>query len=134
MITVLGTNAYNAARKVKQPKHKTLPVLNTIHLYESNGRLAMTVLDMNTIDSVWEAITEYVPARVNEPFDTCVPAKPFIDWLKVTAVKIPKNAIGRGLSDQIELTFIPERLTLQIKAGTSKAEFKCIDSREYPHH
>lgn len=67
-----------------------------------------------------------------EEWATCVPAKPFTDWLYVTQEKPNKQAIGRGQSDQIELTLIAETQILQIKAGNTRAEFKCLDAREFP--
>lgn len=127
MITVLATNAYKAAKKIKPRKDKYTPILNTILLSESEGRLSLTALD-----DAREPVTEYIPARIEQGFSTCIPAHAFIDWLRVTQIKPSQRAMGRGDSDQIIMTLDAMRQTLKITAGPTRAEFKCIDAQEWP--
>ena len=74
---------------------------------------------MTTTD-LEKPITEYIPVRTMIPFSTCVPMRPFRDWLKVT---------GKG---QAELEFDPFIQVLKVKVGNARAEFKCIDAMEFP--
>lgn len=87
---------------------------------------------MTTTD-LQEAFTAYVPARwTEETWETCVPMKPFKNWLRVSVTKVDKHAIGRGVSDQIELTLDAPSQILKIQAGNTRAEFKCINAQEFP--
>jgi hypothetical protein len=139
MTTVLCTNAYKAAQKVytpasKLPKNlKILPVLHTMKLHHHEGRMALTQMVYDPEKDKLSPLTEYFPARIDgDLWETCVPARPFKDWLSVTQTKPNKHAIGRGVSDQIDLTLDEKTQTLKIKAGNTRAEFKCIDAREFP--
>ena len=130
MTTVLCTNLFEAARKVKRtlPKNlKSLPVLSCIHLYHHDGNLGLTTTDLE------KPLTEYVPARIDgDEWETCVGMKPFLDWLRVTVVS--SKEIRQGVSDQINLTLDASTQILKIKAGNTRAEFKCIDALEFPPH
>lgn len=132
MTTVLATKAYKAARAVKPhvPKElKTLPVLHCIHIYHHEGRLAMTAVDAD-----FKPVTEYIPARCKEGelWETCVPAKPFTDWLRVT-----QNPKAKHCEDQITLWYNPavvkhERNRLYVKQGNTVAMFYCMSASEFP--
>lgn len=123
MTTVLCANLYQAARKVyKRPvkELKSLPVLDCIHIQHTEGRLALT-----TRADLGEPLTEYVPARIDYEFETCVPMRPFKDWLYTTGAKS---------LDQIHLDFDPLCEILTMTTGRAKAEFKCINAQEFPCH
>lgn len=127
MIVILSTTAYNAARKVKQARKQTygLPVLDCIHLYHHEGRFGMTTTNLD------KPLTEYIPCLWHgETWETCVPARPFIDWLKATQPNKEDKAYHR--SERMELDFCPITQTLKITAGNTRAEFKCIDAQEFP--
>ena len=132
MITVLATNAYKAAYKAVKASTpaKSIPVSSHILIYvNSDNRLTFVPF---RFDERAEH-TETIPARVDGvDFAACVPAKPFRDWLHATQEKQPKRGIGRGDCNQIQLTFDPECQRLHIKAGNTRAEFCCIDAREFP--
>ena len=131
MTVVLSSTALKAARTVKPvvPKElKTLHILQCIHLYHHEGRLAMV-----TMADLKEPMVEYISARYDgETWETCVPAKPFTDWLR--ASQLTKEEKVKGMSEQIELTLDSALQILYIKQGNCRAQFKCIDAQEYPAH
>ena len=124
MTTVLCTNAYKAAYKANKArtKNNSLPIASTMLIRHHDHHMLFTPF-------AWKEhaeLTEAIPARIDgDEWSTCVPAKPFIDWLRVTQ-------LGRGENDQIELTFRDEIQMLYIKAGNARAEFKCLDAMEFP--
>jgi DNA polymerase III sliding clamp (beta) subunit (PCNA family) len=125
MITVLATNAYKAAYKVRKAATpaKTLPVSYCMLVQVHDNHLVLTPFRFD--ERVEHA--EAVQARVmDDEWATCVPAKPFTDWLYVTQNK------GKTTPDQIELSLDETTQTLHIRAGNTRAEFKCIDAREFP--
>lgn len=136
MTTVLATNLYKAARKVKPVGRAAYPILACIRLSHHEGRLQLTTWHPDAPQ------IEYVSARTDSDlFETCVPARAFTDWLYVTQVKqikTPKNGkisdaqYHAWQSDKIELTFDPKLQILKIRAGNTRAEFKCIDALEFP--
>jgi hypothetical protein len=126
MTTVLCTNAFKAASKAKKSAakpDKRLPVTSHMLLHFHEGYLLVTPF-------AWEEReekTEKISARTDETstWATCVPVKPFVDWLRVT--QNPK----KWEEDQIHLTFDPQIQTLKIRAGNTRAEFKCLDAQEF---
>jgi len=131
MITVLATNAYKAASTAKKAALKPdpkLPVTSHLLIRTFEGRLQI-------IPFLWDAeertkASESLPARVDSDFAACVPARAFVDWLRVTQEK-PTRANPHG-ADQITLDLDPRTQTLKIKAGNTRTEFKCIDAQEWP--
>ena len=127
MTTVLCTNLYKSLSKVKpKVKNKWLPITSTAHLYIKNGALCVTTFGLD--GDGWKAQNATIPARYEKDIDTCVPFKPFIDWLRVT--QDPKNKENNY--DQIHLDFDPRCQILKVKAGNTRTEFKCIDAQEFP--
>jgi len=110
---------YDAAKKAYMANGKTsLPVLDCFYLHpagESRVALATTNLD--------ESKLEYAECAWNGPmFGTCVPMKPFRDWLAIAAAD----------NDPLEFTYYPHGAFLCIQAGNTRAEFKCIPADEWP--
>lgn len=130
MITVLATNAYKAAYKAKQAAvkpNKHLPVTSHLLIRTHEGRVLITPF-------LWDAeertkASESLPARVDSELATCVPARAFVDWLRVTQEK-PTRANPHG-ADQITLELDEQTQTLRIKAGNTRTEFKCIAAQEW---
>ena len=124
MTTVLCTNAYKAASKARKSADKvnSLPITSTMLIRVHDHHLLFTPF-------AWEERaekTEAIPARVDgDEWATCVPAKPFTDWLRVTQVK-------KWEEDQINLELDPQTQILKIRAGNTRAEFKYIDAQEFP--
>lgn len=130
MITVLASNAYKAAYKVRKAATpvKTLPVSSHILIRTHEGRVQFIPFRFEERAEHAEA----VPARIEgEEFATCVPARPFVDWLRATQEK-PTRKDPHAYNDQIRLTFNPQIQILTILTHTTRAEFKCIDALEFP--
>lgn len=130
MITVLATNAYQAASKVKKAATpvKSLPVSSHILITVHDGHLVFTPFR-------WEERAEHaeaIRARVDgDEWATCIPARAFVDWLRVTQEK-PSRKDPHALGDQIHMDFDPTIQIVKITAGNTRAEFKCIDAQEFP--
>lgn len=124
MITVLATNAYKAAYKVRKAATpvKSLPVSSHILIRGHAGELQM--IPFRFEERIENAVT--IPARTQADFATCVPARAFVDWLHATMN--PK----KNQPDQIEMTLDAQTQILRIRAGNTRAEFKCIDAQEFP--
>lgn len=125
MITVLADNAYKAAKDLKAAKKTRLPILACIHLDFFEGRLRLATTDLEKFyvsyaGGKWEG----------EDWETCVPAKPFIDWLRVTRANNGKRPPFRD--DRIHLDLDEPTQILTVKAGNTTARFKCIDGSEFP--
>lgn len=136
MTTTLSQNLYKAARKAYAPAsracqaRKTLPILSHYHLYTRDGYMHLDAVD--TSGDVWELLAGKSPARVETEIDTCVPMRPFRDWLGVTAKY--KTALTFSLDARTQNLTITEKQT----AGSadviapSRVTFKCIDPQEFP--
>lgn len=137
MITVLATNAYKAARKVYTPASKlpkpfnAFPVLACLKFGTHEGRATITGISWDDKTESLHGETEVIAARIEAEFETCIPARAFVDWLRVTQEK-PTRKDPHALSDQITLSLDPATQRLTIRAGSARAEFKCIDYREFP--
>ncbi len=138
MITVLVSELYKAAstaRKVAKPI-KTLPVTNTLRVKIHDHHMLITPFVFGT-QHERALLTEAIQARVEgEEWETCIPSKPFIDWLRAS---LPTKEEKKGGDqyhkyevEQLNFTFDPSTQTVTIKAGNTRAQFKCIDAQEFP--
>lgn len=129
MITVLVSNAYKAAstaRKYADKSKDNLPIMDTLYLWVDNGRMMITPF-------AWDERkekTQTIPARVDQGFSTCVPSRPFVDWLR--ASQLTREEKRKGMTEQVSFTFCQTTQVLTIKAGNTRAQFKCIDAQEFP--
>lgn len=129
MITVLASTVYKAAstaRKCAVKGNKNLPIMDTLYLWTENGQMMITPF-------TWEERrekTQAVPARVDQEFSTCVPSRPFVDWLR--ASQLTREEKRKGMTEQVSFTFCQTTQVLTIKAGNTRAQFKCIDAQEFP--
>lgn len=104
-------------RSLRSPLRKgPLPVLTHVLIGTSEGRLACYTHDLDT------PLVYYSPARIEAPFETCVPALPLLAWMDI----IKDDAYA------ITLQHDPNTQTLHIYAGNAHAAFKCLHSREFP--
>lgn len=130
MITTLCTPTYKAAyaaRKAADKPNKSLPV--TSHLLLLANSEAVFIVPFRWTEQA--KYTEQVRARIDrQPFAVCVPAKPFIDWLRVTQLTAKEKK--HATSDQIHLDLNKDTQELTIKAGNTRATFKCLDAGEWP--
>lgn len=140
MITVLRKNLLKAVSEVKSSYHsKSLPVLNHVLLYCGNGALRLTTTNLD------ESKTATCSAKIEQPFAACIPqiikwqekryntknkkfegygswhtGYPLYDWLKATDDEVLTLALDENNGK------------LTIKAGNTKATFKCLPATEFP--
>ena len=135
MITTLLATTHKAVRAAyvpasKLPRHlKDLPVLHTLRLGVSDGRMTITCPFVNEKGEL-DANTETVPARIEQEFSTCVPARAFKDWL--AASQLTKEEKAKGHNEQVNFMYDPALLLLTVQQGNSRADFLCIDSQDFP--
>jgi DNA polymerase-3 subunit beta len=92
----------------------TLPVLGNILIDASKGKLKLSATNLEL------GITCWIPARVEDPGATTVPARTFSDLIST----LP--------SDQVMLSLDKRTETLNVRGGTSTNDIKCIDAQEFP--
>lgn len=129
MTTVLVSTMYKSASRAWKNREKghKFPIADTLKLSHDQGRMVITPFTREKP----ETVTEYVSARWNgETWAGCVPGRAFVDWLRATLPD--KHDKATHASEQIELEYVPETEILKIKAGNTRAEFKCISAMEFP--
>ena len=92
----------------------TLPVLGNILIDASEGRLRLSATNLELGISCW------IPARIEQPGATTVPARTFLDLVAT----LP--------ADQVMLSLDKRTQTLNVRGGTSTNDIKCIDAQEFP--
>jgi DNA polymerase-3 subunit beta len=92
----------------------TLPVLGNILIDAAEGRLRLSATNLELGISCW------IPARVEQPGATTVPARTFLDL------------VGALPADQVMLSLDKRTQTLNVRGGTSTNDIKCIDAQEFP--
>ena len=136
MITTLLTTTQKAVKAAyipasKLPKHlKNLPILHTIRMDTHEGRVRLTTVFHNNETGELDAVCEYIPARIDAEFETCIPARAFKDW--ITASQLTKEEKAKGMSEQVNFTFDPAGQLLTVNQGNSRATFRCISADEFP--
>lgn len=128
MTTVICENLYKAtykARKASNPV-KSLPVTSHLKIMTHDGHVVVTPFDFDV--QYRRENAQAIPARIDTDFETCVPSRPFVDWLRVT--QDTKNKEGNH--DHIHFKFDPYVQILTVTAGNTRAQFKCIDAQEFP--
>lgn len=136
MITTLSTNTYKAVKAVYFPTSKfpqpfrEFPVFSHLKLSQKDGRMTVTALVWDNEKATFDTVTENIPARIENEFETLIPARPFRDWLHATLPTKHEKAVNA--SQQLNFTFDPSTQTVTIKAGNTRAQFKCIDAQEFP--
>lgn len=132
MIRIQAKELQKAVENVARPKGKTgarawrkvskyLPVLSHVLIrYDpGTGRILVATHDLT------DPLVEYAHPLHNRdvvPFATCVPTRPFTDWLRIAA----------SYNDTLELDHDAAREILRIYSGPSRTAFKCINAREFP--
>ena len=120
MLRIFTQDAWRAMKNAYIPKGKQvkgLPVGQCAYIHPCTDGIsfAMTNLEDLTVENArakWEG----------EMFHTCVPARPFKDWLSVT----------RKFTEVITLELDKEREALIVHADNTRAEFKCLNALEFP--
>lgn len=115
-VTVLQENlarGLGIVSKAVSPR-STLPVLANILIATDEGRLRLSATNLEL------GITCWISARIEEDGSTTVPARTFIDLVNT----LP--------GDQVQLGLDAGKQSLNVHAGTSNTDIKCIDAQEFP--
>ena len=103
----------NLVSRAVSPR-STLPVLGNILIASDEGRLKLSATNLEL------GITCWIPARIEQPGSTTVPARTFSDLVST----LP--------AEQVLLALDTRTQTLNVRGGTSTNDIKCIDANEFP--
>ncbi len=92
----------------------TLPVLGNVLIATDEGRLRLSATNLEL------GITCWIGAKVEEEGATTVPARTFTDLVNT----LP--------NDRVDMTLTVRTQTLNVRAGASNTDIKCIDAEEFP--
>jgi DNA polymerase-3 subunit beta len=92
----------------------TLPVLSNVLVATDEGRLRLSATNLEL------GITCWIGAKIEEEGSTTVPARTFVDL------------VGTLPAEQVSLHLNPKTQTLNVRAGASNTDIKCIDAAEFP--
>jgi DNA polymerase-3 subunit beta len=92
----------------------TLPVLSNVLVATDEGRLRLSATNLEL------GITCWIGAKIEQEGSTTVPARTFSDLVGTLPV------------EQVSLNLNLPTQTLNVRAGTSNTEIKCIDAQEFP--
>src|SRR3989337_1813129 len=95
-------------------RRSTLPVLSNILIATDEGRLRLSATNLEL------GITCWIGAKIEEEGSTTVPARTFAALVST----LP--------AEQVNLSLEPSTQNLNVKAGSSNTDIKCIDSQEFP--
>jgi DNA polymerase-3 subunit beta len=95
-------------------QRSTQPILSNVLLATDEGRLRLSATNLEL------GITSWVPARVQEEGSVTVPARLFAELIGV----LP--------DDPVQLTLIPQGLSLDVRCGASHSTVKGLDAEEFP--
>ena len=115
-VSVLQENlaqGLNIVSRAVSPR-STLPVLSNVLVATDEGRLRLSATNLEL------GITCWIGAKIEEEGSTTVPARTFTEL------------IGTLSDQQVEMSLNVRTQTMNIQAGTSNTDLKCIDSQEFP--
>lgn len=92
----------------------TLPVLSNVLVATDEGRLRLSATNLEI------GITCWIGAKIEEEGSTTVPARTFVDL------------VGTLPAEQVSLHLNLQTQTLNVRAGASNTDIKCIDAAEFP--
>ncbi|MBI4731571.1 MAG: DNA polymerase III subunit beta [Chloroflexi bacterium] len=92
----------------------TLPVLSNVLVATDEGRLRLSATNLEL------GITCWIGAKIEVEGSTTVPARTFVDLVST----LPAEQVNLNLNLQTQ--------TLNVRAGSSNTDIKCIDAAEFP--
>lgn len=92
----------------------TLPVLANVLIATDEGRLRLSATNLEL------GITCWIGAKIEEEGSTTVPARTFTDL------------VGTLPNDRVSMQLNVRTQTLNVRAGASNTDIKCIDAQEFP--
>jgi len=96
-------------------RRNTIPILSNVLIRAEGGQLKLKATDLDL------EVSEAVPAMVEEPGATTVPAHMIYDIVR----KLPDGA-------QVELATRPDGATLDIRSGRSKFALQMLPEQDFP--
>ena len=96
-------------------RRNTIPILSNVLIRAEGGQLKLKATDLDL------EVSEAVPAMVEEPGATTVPAHMIYDIVR----KLPDGA-------QVELATRPDGATLDIRSGRSKFALQMLPGQDFP--
>jgi DNA polymerase-3 subunit beta len=115
-VTVLQeslAHGLNLVSRAVSPR-STLPVLSNVLIATDEGRLRLSATNLEL------GITCWIGAKIEQEGSTTVPARTFSDL------------VGTLPAEQVSLNLNVTTQTLNVRAGTSNTDIKCIDAQEFP--
>jgi DNA polymerase III subunit beta len=115
-VTVLQeslAHGLNLVSRAVSPR-STLPVLSNVLVATDEGRLRLSATNLEL------GITCWIGAKIEQDGSTTVPARTFSDLVGTLPV------------EQVSLNLNTSTQTLNVRAGTSNTDIKCIDAQEFP--
>jgi len=115
-VTVLQeslAHGLNLVSRAVSPR-STLPVLSNVLVATDEGRLRLSATNLEL------GITCWIGAKIEQEGSTTVPARTFSDLVGTLPV------------EQVSLNLNVQTQTLNVRAGTSNTDIKCIDAQEFP--
>ena len=115
-VTVLQENLAHGLSVVSRAvsPRSTLPVLSNVLVATDEGRLRFSATNLEL------GITCWIDAKIEEEGSTTVPARTFVDL------------VGTLPAEQVSLSLDSQGQVLNVRAGTSTTDIKCIDAQEFP--
>ncbi|MCS7011699.1 MAG: hypothetical protein NZL98_10040, partial [Anaerolineales bacterium] len=115
-VTVLQENLARGLAIVSRAvsPRSTLPVLSNVLIATDEGRLRLSATNLEIGMTCW------IGAKIEEEGSTTVPARTFADLVNT----LP--------SEQVYLSFNAQTQVLNVRAGSSNTDIKCIDAQEFP--
>jgi DNA polymerase III subunit beta len=92
----------------------TLPVLANVLVATDEGRLRLSATNLEL------GVTCWIGAKVEEDGETTVPARTFTDLVNTLT------------DERVDMSLTVRTQTLNIRAGSSNTDIKCIDAQEFP--
>ncbi len=115
-VTVLQeslAHGLNVVSRAVSPR-STLPVLSNVLVATDEGRLRLSATNLEL------GITCWIGAKIEVEGSTTVPARTFVDLVST----LPAEQVNLNLNIQTQ--------TLNVRAGSSNTDIKCIDAAEFP--
>jgi len=131
MTTALTEKVYQSARTAikAQKTVKSLPVSAHMLVQTVEGCIYITPFNLEQTHEERTKSTVRVPARVENEFQTCVPAKKFTAWMYATLPTKEEKRRNQGATVRFQFCPITQNLTIQ--SGNSRATFKCMDAQNF---
>jgi DNA polymerase-3 subunit beta len=115
-VTILQENLAHGLIVVSRAvsPRSTLPVLSNVLVATDEGRLRLSATNLEV------GITCWIGAKIESEGSTTVPARTFTDLVNT----LP--------AEQVNLSLEISSQTLNVRAGSSNTDIKCIDAQEFP--